>query len=528
MNTWISLIPPIIVLATSFLTKRIVLSLFLGIFSAALIATNFSIINTLYLSLDHFLSQFKEVDTYYLFGLIFVIGILIALISKTGGAQALGNLITKKSKDKKAAETSSLILSMMLPIDDYLSSLTVGHVMRTLTDKFRIPRVKLAYLISIMATSLVIIIPISSWVGVIVTQLSKDGISLSPNSLISADPFFAYLKSIPYIFYSFIMIAATWFIVRARISFGLISKQEKIAEETGNLFGGKEPVESKLENVETSNQRDIIYLILPIAVYIFCILIGLPYMGGYYLFGGTNSFIQSLQKTNATIVLFLSSIVSLIIMTGFSLITKKINFQEIPNQIKTGIEVTIPAVLVILLSWVFGDFLKLDLKTGNQLANLLSSSLSIEFLPLMTFLTSSIVALAIGSSWGTIFIMIPIIIPMIISISHTQMLTDISSLNIIFPCLGAVFSGSIAGNQLSPISDSTILASTSSSAYMIDLIKGRIYYILPSFIAAAIAFLISGFMISKSYYLTFIISILAGLIISLASLSLINFLYKKS
>ncbi len=526
--TYLTLLPPILVLIAAFITKKIKTSLFLGIFSAALISNNYGIKDTLTSIFSRFYDQFKDIDNYYFFSLIFILGIIIALITKTGGAQALGDIIIKKAKSRKDAETSTLLLSTCLFIDDYLNSLTVGYVMRPLTAKFNIPRVKLAYLIGVMAGSLVVIMPISSWVGMLIGQLSLSGISLDPAAkpIILADSFFVYLKSIPFIFYSFIMIASTWFIVRRRISYGPMHQFEKIAKETGNLFGGKFVKEEILESTKTTHS--ILDFFLPILILIFSVIIGIPYVGGYYLFGGTNTLIQSFQYSNASLVLCIASALSLIISLIFALIRKKIKIFDTVTITKNGIEMMFASVVTIIFAWVFGSFLKQDLKTGIYLADLLLGIVNIHILPLMIYLTSIIIALAIGSSWGTIAILVPIVVPMVLTFLNIPTPTLFENVILLLPCIGAIFSGSITGNHLSPISDSTIMASTSTGAHIIDLVKARFYYVIPSVIATSISFLIIGFLINKNIYLALTSSILAGILISFGLLLFMQKIFRRS
>ena len=524
--TWLVLLPPVIVLAAAFITKRIVASLFLGILSSALIATNFSVYKTFSIIVGHTFDQFKEIDNYYFFSLIFILGIIISLITRTGGAQALGEIIIKKAKSKKAAETSILLLSTCLFIDDYLNSLTVGYVMRTLTDKFKISRVKLAYLIGTMSGPLVIIAPISSWVGMLIGQLSLGGISLdaSTNPTILADSFFVYIKSIPFVLYSIITIASTWFIVRRQISYGPMRHYEKIAQNNNDLLA--KPETNKID-INTQDSHSLFDFLVPIVTLITLVIIGIPYSGGYYLFGGQASLIQSFQYSNASLVLFISSIISLTISLIYALIRKKAFISEVPKIIYIGIEMVLSSVITIFLAWIFGAFLKQDLHTGNYLASMLLGTINIALLPLVIYLTSIIIAVAIGSSWGTIAIMVPIVVPMLISFLNLQTPICLENITLLFPCLGAIFSGSITGNHLSPISDSTIMATTSAGTYAIDLIKARVYYVIPSVIATGLSFLIMGLLLNKGLYLALLISILTGILSSFIILLIMQKIYKN-
>lgn len=521
MDNFLVLFPPILVLILSLATKNIIYSLLAGIISCSFIATNFSILKSIKLIYINTYNQFTDINTIFFILLLLVLGTIIAFITKTGGAQALGNIIIKKSKTAKAAQTSCLLLSIALFIDDYLNTLTVGPVIRTLTDKFSIPRVKLAYLIGTMAGSLIIIAPISSWLGVLVGQLESSGISFSGSPLVLEDPFFAYLATIPFIFYSFIIIASNFFIVKQGISYGPMQMFEIKAKQTGDL-GEDKPLEKTIET-ERINSPSIIDFIVPIFTFITALIIGLPMSGGYHLFGGQHSFIQSLQNADSSFILLISSVIALILSSSTALIRKKIELHESISLAKEGIEMMLPSVMTILLAWLFGTFLKNDLHTGNYLANLILGSLNITLIPCMIFLTSLLIALAIGSTWGTMAIMAPITIPMVLSFKDITILpTAIANLPILYSCLGAIFSGATAGNHLSPISDSTIMASASAGAFISDYIKARTLYLVPPIAGAMISYLICGFLIERSFYLSAIVSIISGIGISFVIMLIFN------
>jgi len=526
-NTWLTLLPPLIVLVAAIITRHITISLIIGIMSAGFIANDFTIYQSLKSIVEHVLDQFKDVDNYFFIGLIFCLGFIISLLSKSGGIQALGNIITRKSKNKISAESSSLILSFILFIDDYLNMLTVGHVMRPITDQYKIPRVKLAYFAATLAGVLAIMVPISTWLGVIIGQLSSAGISLEhiTNPVIIADPFFVYLQSLPFTFYSIITIFALWFIVRKQISYGPMAQQEEIAEKTGNVFGGKAPI-STINIIPHTKNNHISDFLVPILTLISSILIGIPYSGSFYVFGGNNTLLKAFQTANTPKVLFISGILAFLIGFIYALLRRKTKLSDIKELLHNGFKMMIASVMLIVLAWIFGSFLKQDLKTGQYLASILIGSININFLPLMVFLVSWIIGMTIGSTWGTIAIMVPIIIPMIISFLNLSTPVAIENLAMLFPCLGAIFSGSVAGNHLSPISDSTIMSASSAGAYTTDLLKVRYYYTIPVIIGTSLSFLLIGFLI-KYKYLGILIALVSGILVTLLNYYIINQQAKK-
>jgi len=230
-NSWLVLTPPIIVLVLAFITKKLNPSLLTGIICAALIATDFNIIGGAKLAGTRLWERLIDLDSIFTYSFLIMLGIVVVLVGRSGGAAAFARVAAKKLRSAKMAETSSILLSFSLFIDDYLSNTTVGYVMRPLTDSFKVARVKLAFLVHSIATPLVVLAPISGWSAMITSSLDTSGV---------ADPFFVYIRSIPFIFYSFLMLISVWFIVRRKISFGPMRAHEAIAQKTGNLMGGKE------------------------------------------------------------------------------------------------------------------------------------------------------------------------------------------------------------------------------------------------------------------------------------------------
>ena len=218
MQNWLVLLPPFLVLSTVLITQNLNRAFIIGILSAVFISTNYSVNASLILLTNRIIDQLCAVDYLYMYAFLIFIGTLIILLSYTGGARAFADVITKHLQSAKSVETASLVISAFLFIDDYLSNLTVGYVIRPLTDRLHVPRAKLAYLIHTMSSPLVILIPVSSWVAMITGQLNLAGISTdSPHIRIIADPFFIYLATIPFIFYSLFTIISAFLIVRTKM-----------------------------------------------------------------------------------------------------------------------------------------------------------------------------------------------------------------------------------------------------------------------------------------------------------------------
>ncbi len=541
--SYYSLIPPILVLILGYLTHNIWLSLLVGIFSASAIATHLSPIGTFTMAglkiWDNLEfnklfvpAHFWECWNAFICVFLFVLGIIVTLLRHSGGAYAYARMIKRYLKNKKSAETSSLMLSLLLFMDDYFSSLTVGSVMRPITDLYKIPRAKLAFLVDSMAAPLAILCPFSSWVAAIIGFLRDNGVSTANNSdtLILASPLTTYLHMIPFVFYSFIIVASSLFIVRKRISFGLMGKHELIAESTGNLYGGRIDVKPPSYDPHEKNKdsASVFDFLVPIFTLLLSVIGGLLYSGDAAIFCGTRSCIDAFQNSSAAIALFTGGLVALVLCTLFYLIRGKISFGEILPLYKEGILLMAPAILILILAWTLGDLLRHNLMTGQYLASIMIGSVSKSMFPLIFFIISGLIGFSIGTSWGTAAIMFPIAIPLIISFLNLETPATISQIPILFPVLGAVLSGCVAGDHISPISDTTVMSATSSGSHHMDHVRTQFTYAIPLIFSTAIAFLIAGLLNSYSLWTVYFGSITAGILSSFIILSILNRVGKKS
>ncbi|MCF7899183.1 hypothetical protein K9L05_00870 [Candidatus Babeliales bacterium] len=545
-NNFLVLLPPLLTLSLAFLTKKVKLSLLSGIFIAAFIATDFSVkstfvksINSFYQTLD--LSNLTSIKNFLssnnsnilIISFLLMLGIIITLISHTGASRAYGRFINKKLKTAQQAEASCLALSSTLFVDDYFSSLTAGSVMYPVTDNFKIPRVKLAFFVNAMASSLCVLSPVSSWMAAIVAPLNNAGISdqlnINSNILISTDTFWVYLQVLPFIFYAIILILGIWFIVLQKISFGPIKKYEKIAQETGNLFGGKAATKIKVKAASEKNlaKNSLLDFIFPIILLSGSLVFNLLYSGGYYLLGGSNSVLRAFQAAEISYALFISGLFTLIISLIYYYSQRKIYFKELNSIFLEGINLMLPAILVLILAWTFGDIIRNDLHTGQYLANKLVGNVNLKFLPIIFFIISTITSVCIGSAWGTIAIMVPITIPMLLSFSGLTTPIIAENLPLMFPVLGAIISGALIADHVSPLSDTMVMASASTGANLMDLSKIQLFYTLPIVVSTSIAFLVSGFLIQYGLLITAIVSLVIGSLLGFAFLQALNHFDKK-
>lgn len=489
------LLPPVVVVILAALTKNVRISVGVAILFAGLIHNDFSVQGALHTIFNRLwevaeLSSLKSWETFKagfaipISVFLIVLGYLIELIQQSGGAYAYGNFIIKKLKTAKNAQRASLLLSLVFSMDDYFSCLTVGAVMRPITDQFRIARVKLALLAAVLASPLAVLFPLSSWVGQIVISLQQAGVSTteSAQTLIMQNPFTLYLASLPFIFYSLLAIASIWFMVNRGLSFGLLAKHEAIATKTGNLFAGKVSVSREpRKGVNNHSQASVWDFLLPIGLLIGSVV-------GFKCHGADIFF-----------ALFSGSIVTAIISTLFLCIRGHISPREIPSIAKHGFFLMASTVVMLVLIWTLSALLRCDLNSGTYLANLISGHFPVVFLPVLFFITAAIMSATMGSAFGTIGILLPIAAPITVSLIHSVTPVSPEQVLMILPVIGAIISGAVSGNHLSPIADVMFMAATSAGCYHLDLVKVMISFAIPLVLATASAFLASGFLITTGH-----------------------------
>jgi tetracycline resistance efflux pump len=538
---WIVVVPPLLVLAVAFATRNVLTALLTGIISAGLLATYFSPSATLTLITERFLQETHitniftggPLDHLYTLTFLLILGIIIALITHSGGIIAYTQYIQPKIQSARAAQTLSLLLSCCFFIDDYLNSLVIGSIMRPITDQFKIPRVKLAFLLSAMSAPLCVLIPASSWVAMILVNLQASGVTDNPNATralaIQADPLYVYLHTLPYLFYPIFLIMSAWLIVRRNISYASMHNQEHIAQSTGNLFGGKQPISTTKEQPLVQDQS-LFDFFAPMGTFIATVILILLYTGDWHLFGGTQSLLSALQTANIFLSLLVASSVTLTLTLALAALRKKIVFSTLKHLVIDGWQLMRNSLLVLLLAWTLGSILQHDLKTGHYVAQALLSTLPTALLPVAVFVTSLLVSASVGSAWGTIVIIMPLIIPTIAFTAGTptQAPLLLHQVALLYPVLASVLSGAIAGGHMSPISDATVVTATSASCYHLDHVSTQLYYIAPALVGTIVACLCTGFLYTYSPVVLLGLSFTIGLTVTISLLFLFNRFLKSS
>lgn len=487
--------PPLVVIAAVLFTRRMIISFIIGIVWAALLATHFNAFETSLLIGKRFLantgiSQLTSwkglVDNWNLAIFVFLcsLGTLIAILQRTGAALAYGKFIRTFVHTRKQVEISSLLLSFCFFIDDYFSALTVGSVMRPLAALYNVSPVKLAFLVTAMASPIAILSPISSWVGEIVLQLRLTGISQEGTGVvIAADPFNVFLNTIPFVFYAIILIVSTWYIVLRQISYGPMAYHEE-NDQASSIDAHEEPLDC---------QCSIFDFIFPLLVLVLTIFTMLLVTGGYSLFGGEHSLFVALKNCVVHQSLLVGGLAAVIITSIYFLVQSKISLKDIVLCVKDGSWLMVPSIIMLVHAWTLGAILKTDLHTGDYIAQWFGLCVCLPIFPALCFIVTSLISSLIGSAWAAIGLMFPIIIPMLQTLMGLSSVSSMDAVPILLPIIGATLSGSIIGTHLSLIADNPIMSAASTGAHHLEHIKTMSWYVIPVGIATTIAYLIAGY-----------------------------------
>lgn len=524
MNNWLVVIPPLLVVFTALYTRKMIVAFLLGIITSALIATSGHIGTALHLAFIRWwastgLSGIIHPSTMLsnwnlcIFVFLICVGTIITLLQKTGAAQAYSTFAQRYIKNKRSAESASLILAMIFCIDDYFCALTVGSVMRPLAHRYGIHPLKLAFLTTAMASPLALLMPLSSWIGEIMLQLKLSGVSTDMHSIIYADPFYVLVKAIPFLFYPIIIIASAWYIVMRRISYGPLARYEQ-------------KTHAQIVSVSTNKKHSMIDFALPIVSLIASVMIGLLITGGYWLFGGANGFAHAIKNAQIQHTFFAAGIFSVLLSMSYFYVTKKQTLRDLACALVGGFLIMLPSIIMLIHAWTLGKLLTYDLQTGTYLAGIMSHIIHASLFPMVCFLSATIVAWMIGSAWATIGLMFPIAVPMV---PHLMNIPDAQA-HLLFiallPVVGAVLSGSVLGTHYSFMSDTPLMSATSTGASHFEHVKTMAWYLFPITVGVIASYILIGILPfvfhTHPFWLVWLISISSGLLLSWGLLELFN------
>lgn len=464
-----ALVPPLVAIGLALITKEVYSSLFLGILVGAALYSGFSFEGTVTQIFQGGIIQvLTSADNMGILIFLVILGVIVSLMNRAGGSAAFGKWAGNHIKGKIGAQLATIILGVLIFIDDYFNCLTVGSVMRPVTDRQKISREKLAYLIDATAAPVCIIAPISSWAAAVTGFVEgQDGFSL-------------FIQAIPYNFYALLTLVMLVGIVLMKVDFGPMKRSEETAELEGPKSAGAE--------TKTLNETEIIHgrgkvidLVLPVAVLILCCVIGMIYTGGF--FSGTD-FVTAFSKSDAPTGLVLGSFFGLAFTIVFYSVRRVMKFRDCMACLPEGFKAMVPAILILTFAWTLKAMTD-GLGAGVYVHGVVKQWAEglMVLLPAIIFLVGAALAFATGTSWGTFGILIPIVVSVFGESGGTLMIISIS----------ACMAGAVCGDHCSPISDTTIMASAGAQCEHVKHVSTQLPYVLCMALISFLTYLVAGF-----------------------------------
>ena len=482
-----SLIPPIIAIILALVTKEVYSSLFIGILTGSLLYSGFNFEGTMtHVFSDGIIASLSDSWNVGILIFLVILGTIVQLMNRTGGSAAFGNWATRRIQTREGAQLATIGLGVLIFIDDYFNCLTVGSVMRPVTDKYKVSRAKLAYLIDATAAPVCIIAPISSWAAAVSGFVEgENGLAL-------------FIKTIPYNYYALLTIAMMVMIVLMHINYGPMAEHEYNATEKGDIYTTPDRPYANAEDESQGKVGIVADMLIPIFSLIICCVIGMIYTGGF--FSGTN-FIDAFAGSDASVGLVLGSFCALIITMVYYLIRNSLSFEEMMGCLPDGFKQMVPAILILTLAWTLNSTTA-SLGAKEFVAGIIANNAAgfANFLPAIIFLIAVGLSFATGTSWGTFGILIPIVVACFQTTDPQLMIIAMS----------ACMAGSVCGDHCSPISDTTIMSSAGAQCNHINHVSTQMPYALTCAAVSAVTYIIAGLIRNAA------ISLVVGFVILLA------------
>ena len=494
--TFWALIPPIVAIVLALITKEVYSSLFIGILVGGLFYSGFSFEGTLtHIFNDGFVAVLSDAYNVGILVFLVILGAMVSLMNRAGGSAAFGHFAKEKIKTRAGAQLATVALGVLIFIDDYFNCLTVGSVMKPVTDEHKVSRAKLAYLIDATAAPVCIIAPISSWAAAVSGFVEgEDGFSI-------------FIRAIPYNFYAILTIIMMIALVLLKVDFGPMKSHEANALK-GDLFStGKKDASQETEAVNPKGK--VIDLLIPIIMLIACCVIGMIYTGGFFDGAG---FVESFSNSDASVGLALGSICAMILTIIIYLIRRVLSFKDCMACLPDGFKAMVPAILILTFAWTLKAMTD-SLGAAVFVADAVQKSAGslMNFLPAIIFIVACFLAFSTGTSWGTFGILIPIVVNVFMNTNPQLMIISIS----------ACMAGAVCGDHCSPISDTTIMASAGAQCDHVNHVSTQLPYVIVVAVISFITYIVAGF--AQSAW----ISMPVGIILLLLTLVVIKNLNRE-
>lgn len=489
--TFWALVPPVVAIALALITKEVYSSLFVGILVGALFYSGFSFEGTVtHIFQGGIISVLSDEYNVGILVFLVILGAMVSLMNRAGGSAAFGRWAGRHIKTRVGAQLATVVLGALIFIDDYFNCLTVGSVMRPVTDKHNVSRAKLAYLIDSTAAPVCIIAPISSWAAAVTGFVKgEDGFSI-------------FIQAIPYNFYALLTIVMMIAIVTMKVDYGPMKIHEDNAKKGDIYTTPDRPYENASTEVVNHNGK-VIDLVIPIISLIVCCVIGMIYTGGF--FSGTD-FVTAFSKSDASVGLVLGSFFGLVITIVLYMVRKVLSFSDCMSCIPEGFKAMVPAIMILTFAWTLKAMTD-SLGAAVYVEELVKSSAGslMNFLPAIIFLIGCLLAFATGTSWGTFGILIPIVVQ---AFANDPKLMIIS--------ISACMAGAVCGDHCSPISDTTIMASAGAQSNHVNHVSTQLPYAMTVAAVSFVTYIVAGFVQSAWIALPF------GIVLMLAVLFVIK------
>ena len=468
--TFWALVPPVVAIGLALITKEVYSSLMIGVAAGALLYSNFSFEGTVvHMFRGGLISVLSDPYNVGIIIFLVILGIVVALMNKAGGSAAFGQWAGERIRTRVGAQLATIVLGVLIFIDDYFNCLTVGSVMRPVTDRHNVSRAKLSYIIDATAAPVCIIAPISSWAAAVTGFVEGE------------DGFALFIAAIPYNFYALLTIAMMIFIAVTGFDYGLMALHEKNAVEKNDLYTTPDRPYADADSMEIKGKGKVMDLVVPIlSLIVFCV-IGMIYTGGF--FDGVG-FIEAFSNSDASEGLAMGSFFGLLCTIIIYLARKILTFEECMACVPEGFKAMVPAILILTFAWTLKAMTD-SLGAAVYVADLMESCAGslMNLLPAFIFLVGCFLSFATGTSWGTFGILIPIVVSVFANSNHELMVISIS----------ACMAGAVCGDHCSPISDTTIMASAGAQCNHVNHVSTQLPYAATVAAVSFVTYLIAGF-----------------------------------
>lgn len=479
---WLTLLPPLIAILAALLFRQVYVALFAGIWLGAFIIKDFNPLAGLLYVVDHYvvdsLAGGDGWDHTSIAVFTLLLGGLVGIISANGGAQGVVNAVSRMATNARRGQIATWLMGLAIFFDDYTNTLIVGNTMRPITDRLRISREKLAYIVDSTAAPVTCIAVITSWVGFQISLLND---AFQSVGMLDRNPFTTFVASIPYAYYPILALFFVFLVAWMGRDYGPMLAAERRARRTGEVLA---PGANPISNIDTEVKRDDsipkrwINALLPILVVIFGTLWGLIQTGQTSLAEAGNTsptMFDALREGNSFVALLWSSFLGCVVALLMTLVQRLLSLGAAVNAMVSGIKAMTPAILILILAWSIGKVCT-DLHTADFLVASLSGVIAPELLPGIIFIVAAAVSFSTGTSWGTMTILTPLCVPLVIQVTQIAGMPDVTQNTILLSSIASILSGAVFGDHCSPISDTTIMSSMACTADHVDHVRTQLPY----------------------------------------------------